>query len=135
MSVKSNAPRRGFHGHGLQHQSSPRLSPSPFAAILTKLAKHLALIACLMIVGQASGRLNLGEVTIFLIVAASVALHSFARAIDRRLPINVCCPASMPNKTAAQAAQKDLRGEARSARCSCLSEHEHEKRARFPRGG
>jgi hypothetical protein len=98
MSVKSNAPRRGFHVHGLQHQSFPRHSLSPIAAILTKLAKHLALIACLMIVGEASGRLNLGEVAIFLIVVAAVALHSFAKAIERRLPINLSCPANMPKK-------------------------------------
>jgi hypothetical protein len=51
-----------------------------------------------MIVGEASGRLNLGEVAIFLIVVASVALHSFAKAIERRLPISLSCPASMPKK-------------------------------------
>ena len=89
---------------------SPRLSLSLISGILTKLAKHLALIACLMIVGEASGRSSLGEVIIFLIVLASVAVHSFARALQRRLPIDVCCPASMPNKSGAQ---KDLRGEAR----------------------
>jgi hypothetical protein len=42
-----------------------------------------------MILGKASARSDLGEVAIFLIVLASVALHSCAKAIQRRLAINV----------------------------------------------
>jgi uncharacterized membrane protein len=89
MSVKSCPSQRKRHIALLQHDRSRRLSLSTLAGILTKLAKHVALIACLMILGKASARSDLGEVAIFLIVLASVALHSCAKAIQRRLAINV----------------------------------------------
>lgn len=55
------------------------------AAFLVKLAKHLALIACLMIIGAAPGRVTANETGIFLTVACAALLHSIGRILDRRL--------------------------------------------------
>jgi hypothetical protein len=56
------------------------------AAFLVKLAKHLALIACFMIIGAASGRVAASETGIFLTVVAAALLHSIGRVLERRLP-------------------------------------------------
>jgi len=63
-----------------------RRSPSTivFAAFLTKLAKHLALLACFAIVGEASGRAALGQSTIFLLVLASALIHGLGQTLKRR---------------------------------------------------
>ena len=55
-------------------------------AILTKLAKHLALLACLMIVSQVAGGPVVGQVSIFLTVLLAALLHSAGRTVRRRLP-------------------------------------------------
>lgn len=57
------------------------------AAFLTKLAKHLALIACFMIVGAASGRVAVSQTGIFITVVAAALLHSLGRILDRRLAL------------------------------------------------
>ena len=57
------------------------------AAFLIKLAKHLALIACLMIVGAASGRVAASQTGIFITVVAAALLHSVGRILDRRLAL------------------------------------------------
>jgi hypothetical protein len=54
------------------------------AAILSKLAKHLALIACLLIVEEASGRAAIGAVGIFFLVLAAVILHRSGDKLQRR---------------------------------------------------
>jgi hypothetical protein len=59
------------------------------AGILAKLAKHLALIACLLIVGEASGRSAIGEVGIFLVVLAAGALHSAGQLLQRRQSVRL----------------------------------------------
>jgi predicted PurR-regulated permease PerM len=56
------------------------------AAFLTKLAKHLALLACLMIVSQAAGRPVLGQLGIFITVLLAAFVHSAGRTVPRRLP-------------------------------------------------
>ncbi len=56
------------------------------AAFVQKFAKHLALIACLSIIGGATGRLAISEFAIFLIVIAAAALHSIGRVLEYRLP-------------------------------------------------
>ena len=56
------------------------------AAFLRKFAKHLALIACLTIMGGATGRFALSEFAIFLVVVAAAVLHSIGRVLERRLP-------------------------------------------------
>jgi len=55
-----------------------------FAACLTKVAKHLALLACLAIVGQASGRAPIGQPAIFLIVAGASLIYSIGETLKRR---------------------------------------------------
>jgi len=57
------------------------------AAFLTKLAKHLALLACLMTVGQATGRTAIGPLVIFLLVILATSLYSIGRALRRRFPV------------------------------------------------
>ena len=55
------------------------------AAFLQKLAKHLALIACLAIMGGGTGRFALSQLAIFVIVIAAAALHSIGRVLEYRL--------------------------------------------------
>ena len=55
-------------------------------AFLPKLAKHLALLACLMIVSQVAGRPVVGQFGIFVTVVLAALLHSAGLAARRRLP-------------------------------------------------
>jgi len=55
-----------------------------FAAFLTKLAKHLALLVCLAIAGQAAGRAALGQRSILLLVVAAALIHGLGRMLKRR---------------------------------------------------
>ena len=63
-----------------------RRSPSTIvcAAFLKKLAKHLALLACLAIVGQATGRVALGQPSILLLIAGAALIHAVGQALERR---------------------------------------------------
>jgi len=63
------------------------LSACVVGAFLQKLAKHLALLACFMIIGGASGRFALSEIGIFLLVVAAAVLHSSGRAVESRLSL------------------------------------------------
>ena len=54
-------------------------------AFLTKLAKHMALIACLLIAGRLTGRFAGGQLGIFLTVVSAALLHSIGRVLQRRL--------------------------------------------------
>ncbi len=54
------------------------------SALLAKISKHLALLACLMIVGKASGRFASGEFTVFLVIALASAAHLCGRALAPR---------------------------------------------------
>jgi hypothetical protein len=72
------------------------LSACVFAAFLQKLAKHLAFIACLMIIGAASGRFGQTEIGIFLIVVAAAVLHSIGRVLASRYPASLRLPGSGP---------------------------------------
>ena len=56
------------------------------AAFLTKLAKHLALLACLAIVGQTSDRAALGQPAILFLVICAALLHTVGLALKRRAP-------------------------------------------------
>ena len=58
-------------------------------AFLSKLAKHLAVLACLGIVGETSGRFAIGQMGIFLLVVGAALLHSVARTLQRRLQFQV----------------------------------------------
>jgi len=59
------------------------------APFLLKLAKHLALLACLIIVGRATGRFAASELAIFLFVFAAALLHILGRRFSPSLPVTV----------------------------------------------
>lgn len=67
-----------------------------FAAFLTKLAKHLALIACLMIAGSATGRAAIGQLAIFFLVAGAAVAYSIGQSIARRAPLPGRVPMQQP---------------------------------------
>ena len=54
---------------------------SPF---LLKLAKHVALLACLLILGRASGRAEIGQIWIFSLALIAALLHLGGRALRLR---------------------------------------------------
>jgi len=56
------------------------------AAFLTKLAKHLALLACLAIVGEASGKAAIGQPAILLLIIGATLLHQAGSALKQRAP-------------------------------------------------
>lgn len=55
-------------------------------AFLTKLAKHLVVLAGFAIVGHATGRFEASELSIFLMVASAALFHSAGRMLQRRYP-------------------------------------------------
>ena len=57
------------------------------AAFLLKLAKHLALLVCFMIIGTASGRFAPTELTIFFMALAAAVLHSTGRSLEPRIAL------------------------------------------------
>lgn len=67
-----------------------RRTPSTIvlAAFSIKLAKHLALLVCLAIVGQASGRVTLEQSTLLAMVVTAAAIHGLGRALNRRSSIH-----------------------------------------------
>lgn len=76
---------------------SARPVATMFAALLLKLAKHLALLACLMIVGAAAGRPQVTQVGIFLTVVTAAVLHSAGRILQRRrIARRYVCPGPEP---------------------------------------
>jgi hypothetical protein len=56
-------------------------------AFLSKLAKHLAVLASLGIVGETSGRFAIGQRGIFVLVVFAAALHSGARTLQHRMQL------------------------------------------------
>ncbi|HYA28801.1 MAG TPA: hypothetical protein VEI95_08285 [Acidobacteriota bacterium] len=55
------------------------------APFLVKLAKHLALFACLAILGQASGRVPVSQLTLFFLVAGAALAHAIGNTLQLRL--------------------------------------------------
>ena len=74
----------GFRCHVAILGARRSLSALVFAAFLTKLAKHLALLVCLAIVGQATGRAALGQLTILLLAVAATLIHGLGQTLKRR---------------------------------------------------
>ena len=54
------------------------------AAFLTKLAKHLVLLACLAIVAQAGHRALVRPLSIFLIIVGAAFVHTVGAALKTR---------------------------------------------------
>lgn len=70
-----------------ERASAGRLvSASVVAPLLTKVAKHMALLACFMIVGSATGRATINELGIFSLIAAAALVYSVGRSLEGRLP-------------------------------------------------
>ncbi|HSF58659.1 MAG TPA: hypothetical protein VLD83_11340, partial [Candidatus Binatia bacterium] len=59
------------------------------SAFLSKLAKHLAVLACLAIVGETSGRFVIGQRGILVLVVSAALVHSAARALQHRLQCQI----------------------------------------------
>ena len=55
------------------------------AAVLAKLAKHLALLASLTILDEATGRIAVSELAIFIMIVLAALSHSIGRALQLRL--------------------------------------------------
>jgi hypothetical protein len=55
-----------------------------FTAFLSKLAKHLALLACLAIIGQATGRASVGAHFIIGLIVIAALIHNLGATLERR---------------------------------------------------
>jgi hypothetical protein len=55
------------------------------AAILTKLAKHLALLASLTILGLVTGRIAVSQLAIFILIVLAALSHTIGRTLQLRL--------------------------------------------------
>jgi hypothetical protein len=61
---------------------SVRASTFVIAGFFLKFAKHLALLACLLIVGGATGRTNIGPVGVFFLILGAAAIYSAGRTLE-----------------------------------------------------
>ena len=61
------------------------VSTSVLATFLTKLAKHLALIGCFMIIGISTGRMAASSFALFLTIVSAAVIRSVARTLEHRL--------------------------------------------------
>lgn len=66
--------------------ASPRWRDCAAAPILAKLAKHLALLASVLIIGGALGKSLSAQIAVFIVVVAATLLHSIARTLQHRPP-------------------------------------------------
>lgn len=73
--------KRAFAGGS--NPSSLRWRACAVAPILAKLAKHLALLAAVLIIGGANGNSSAGQITILIVVALAALLHSIAQTLQR----------------------------------------------------
>jgi hypothetical protein len=64
----------------------PRVFRGFCSTSLTKIAKHLALLACFMVIGAATGRPVLGQVWIFIMVVLAALIHAAGCAGQSRFP-------------------------------------------------
>jgi hypothetical protein len=66
------------------------------AAFLIKLSKHMALLACFLIVGTATGRATTSQLGIFFLIVTAVVIYSVGRSLERRLPALIRVPRHGP---------------------------------------
>jgi len=80
---------------GRRASSSPstggtaRWSAWVIAPFLVKLAKHMALLSCLMIVARATGRIEASALGIFFLVLSAAVLHSIGRLLEHHRRVSV----------------------------------------------
>jgi len=72
---------------GGPNPASPRWRACAVAPILAKLAKHLALLASVLIIGGTLGKSFSAQIAVFIVVVAATLLHSIARTLQRRPPV------------------------------------------------
>ena len=72
---------------GGPNPSPPRWRACAVAPILAKLAKHLALLATVLIIGGALGKSLSAQIAVFIVVVAATLLHSIARTMQHRPPV------------------------------------------------
>ena len=65
-------------------RKSIRLATGMIAVSLLKLAKHLALLACLLIVGRATGQTMMGPVAPFFLILSAAIIHAYGRRLQTR---------------------------------------------------
>ena len=66
----------------------PRVLVTVVYSMVAKMAKHLALLGCLLILGQPVGDAPLGPAEIFLLIVIAVSLHWSARVLRPRAPLH-----------------------------------------------
>ena len=66
------------------------------SAILTKLAKHLALLASLTILGEATGRVAVSQLAIFILVVLAALSRTIGRTLQLRLRKQVALNKGVP---------------------------------------
>jgi hypothetical protein len=66
-----------------------RWSAWVIAPFLVKLAKHMALLSCLMIVARATGRIEASALGIFFLIVSAAVLHSIGRLLEHRRMVSV----------------------------------------------
>jgi hypothetical protein len=76
--------RTAYASSGVPRSRSPFPPVCVSSAILSKLAKHLVVFACLAIVGEATDRSVIGQVGILFLIVAAALLHSAGRILHRR---------------------------------------------------
>jgi hypothetical protein len=61
----------------------PRQAARPvIVAVLLKTAKHMALVACLLLIGKGRGEPIIGPIGIFIIIVAAALIDSLARRLQ-----------------------------------------------------
>jgi hypothetical protein len=55
------------------------------SAVLIRIAKHLALLACLMIMSEASGYSQVSELSVFLLIVTAACAYSLGRSLKNDL--------------------------------------------------
>jgi hypothetical protein len=56
----------------------------------------MALIACLLIAGSATGRAAISQLTIFCLVAGAAVIYSIGQSMKRRAPVPARSPMQRP---------------------------------------
>jgi hypothetical protein len=69
---------------GGPNPGSPHWSACAIAPILAKLAKNLALVASVLIIGGANGKSIAAQIGMLIVVVLAALLHSLARTLQRR---------------------------------------------------
>ncbi len=72
---------------GGSNSASPPWRACAVAPILARLAKHLALLATVLIIGGTLGKSFSAQIAVFIVVVAATLLHSIARTLQRRPPV------------------------------------------------